>query len=186
MLVTLCKDIERHTAAYLNTDCVFPCSRRNGAPAATSAPSRARTAPALTQSSGGDCRATNYLRSKYRCILVTMDEGWYLSKYPAAAHSACALIQRGELRSHFDLLFVQQLPTHVHRATFFAVDYGRVVVTTTPQLPGRRPLGLCFYIARRSPTSLRPIICTTTTHPCPPECIFCHGLLPGSWVAALF
>ena len=140
----------------------------------------------MTQSSGGDCRATKYLRSKYRCILVTMDEGWYLSKYPAAAHSACALIQRGELRSHFDLLFVQQLPTHVHRATFFAVDYGRVVVATTPQLPGRRPLGLCFYIARRSPTSLRPIICTTTTHPCPPECIFCHGLLPGSWVVVDF
>ena len=53
---------------------------------------------------------------------------------------------------------------------------------TTPQLPGRRPLGLCFYIVRQPRQSLRPTICTTTTHPCPLRYSFCKGLLPGSWV----
>ena len=134
----------------------------------------------------GICASGSSRAAVAQKIFVTKDDGGYLSNYPAAAHSACALIQRGEHRSHFDLLFVQQLPTHVHQSVFFAWDCGRGVVGTNQQLPGRRPLGLCFYIVRRSPTSLRRIICTTTTHPCPPECIFCHGLLPGSWVVADF
>ena len=65
--------------------------------------------------------------------------------YPGTAHSACVLIQRGDRRSHFDTLFVQQLPTHVHRTAFFARDYVRVVV----QLPRNYPAAAhaaCVFI----------------------------------------
>ena len=92
----------------------------------------------------GICASGSSRAAVAQKIFVTKDDGGYLSNYPAAAHSACALIQRGEHRSHFDLLFVQQLPTHVHQSVFFAWDCGRVVVGTYQQLPGRRPLGLCF------------------------------------------
>ena len=54
-------------------------------------------------------------------------------------------MQRGERRSHFDLLFVQELPTNVKRATFVAWDDGRVVV----QLPRNYPAAAhsaCVFI----------------------------------------
>ena len=50
---------------------------------------------------------------------------------------------------------------------------------STRQVPDCRPFGLRIHIAQPSTQSLRPIICTTSTHPCPSDLVFLSGMMAG-------